>query len=106
MSIWPDSLVLARGLVIAMAPVQWGIALRYFLYWNSLPKYSARRLLAWAFTFALNIVVPVGFYRLNAVARHPDWLVSLVVFIDGIVFIVLVFWMIRKRPRGHETLGH
>jgi hypothetical protein len=61
-----------------------GAAINLFLYayvsGNPI-SYSARRLIGWAAVFLLNVVIPIGMYRLNAHANHPDSFISVIVFV-------------------------
>jgi len=82
-----------------LAPVQWGVAFVYFRYWYLSPKCSVRRLVGWAAVFVLNIIVPIAFYRLNARASHPDLVVTVVVFVDGVVFIIFLLRTLRLRSK-------
>jgi hypothetical protein len=89
-----------RILATVLAPVQWGIVFCYFRYWDALPKHSSRRIVAWLVVFLLNVVMPIGIYRLNAKSGSPDVFVDAVVILDAVVFILLVLYMVKKRSRA------
>ena len=94
---FPMSPIVLRILATVLAPMQWGIAYCYLRYWDALSKYSTRRLLAWLVVFLLNVVIPIGIYRLNAQSENPDTMVDAVVLIDAVVCISLLFFVLKKR---------
>ena len=100
MMLWPEDPNVARLIALALAPVQWGMAWWYLRYWDLFPKMSIKRLVPWCLVFLLNVVIPVAIYRANSAAMYPDIVVSTIVFVDGIVFIVLLFFMLRGRSRS------
>lgn len=91
--IWPANVVLARLILLVYAALALTFEWWYLGTWYWLPKASLKRLFGWALMLASIIVVPLGAYREFA---RRDAIGLTILFINGIAFITLLFYRIRK----------
>ncbi len=102
------SLLVPRVAILLLIPVELGIVAWYFLYWDLFPKYSARRLLPWVIFVLSAIGIPllqIFIYRsIMSVAKVEDPYVGVVIFVESMLAVVLVFYLLFKRRSRSKGL--
>lgn len=84
--------------------VEIGVATWYFLYWNSLAKYSIQRLFAWAMFLGCAIAIPllqIAIYKEVTSKRVVDDVFApLLIFFESAASVALAFYLLRRRSRN------
>ena len=101
-----DTALPARVPIILLMPLEIGIVGWYFWHWDVLPKYSVRRLLAWAIFMISAVALPllqISIYRrLTASRRVEDPFVGIVILLESLISVFLAFYLVKKRSRLSE----
>jgi hypothetical protein len=101
-----SSLLIPRAVILLLAPLQFAIVAWYFLYWDLFPKYSVRRVVPWLLFVLSGIGIPllqISIYRaITAVARIDDPFVSITIFVESMMSVALVFYLLRSRRMRRE----
>jgi hypothetical protein len=100
------TLLLPRLATILLMPIELAIVGWYFAYWDTFPKYSARRLIPWLVFMTSSIAIPllqISVYKMiTFTAKVEDPFVSVSIFTESLMSAAIAFYFLAKRRSRND----